>query len=254
MATAVEAYDALAPFYDRFTAAYRHDVWLDRVEQLVRGLGLRGRRLLDVACGTGKSFEPMLERGWDVTGCDISPGMVEIARTRHPREADGVFVGDMRALPDCGPFELVTCLDDALNYLLGEDDVTAAFESVARVLQPGGMLVFDCNSERTYATTFSTDFTVEADGVTFHWRGLADAEEAPGKLFRADIVVEGGERPGCRSRHVQRHHSLDEISRCLERAGLELVARRGQMTGARLTENADEALHPKLLHVARKPL
>ena len=41
---------------------------------------LQGRRLLDVACGTGKSFIPMLERGWEVTACDISAAMVEVAR------------------------------------------------------------------------------------------------------------------------------------------------------------------------------
>ena len=57
---------------------------------------LRGRRLLDVACGTGRSFLPMLERGYDVTACDISPAMAARAReksggaarvlvARHPR-------------------------------------------------------------------------------------------------------------------------------------------------------------------------
>jgi ubiquinone/menaquinone biosynthesis C-methylase UbiE len=44
--------------------------------------GIAGHRLLDVACGTGKSFIPMLEKVWEVTACDISPKMVAIARTK----------------------------------------------------------------------------------------------------------------------------------------------------------------------------
>jgi ubiquinone/menaquinone biosynthesis C-methylase UbiE len=49
------AYDALAPAYDAFTAAYRHDRWLHEIERVAKRHGLRGDALLDIACGTGKS-------------------------------------------------------------------------------------------------------------------------------------------------------------------------------------------------------
>ena len=77
---ALAAYEALAPFYDEFTAGYDYDRWLDGLEALALEHGLRGRSLLDVACGTGKSFMPMLARGYEVTACDLSPAMVELAR------------------------------------------------------------------------------------------------------------------------------------------------------------------------------
>jgi len=48
------AYEALAPFYDAYTHSYDHERWLANLEAVAIGLGLRGRRLLDVACGTGK--------------------------------------------------------------------------------------------------------------------------------------------------------------------------------------------------------
>ena len=71
--------------------------------------------------------------------CDVSPAMVERARVRHPEGADAVLVADMCSLPDLGPFDLVTCLDDAVNYLLDPDDLLAAFRSAARNLRPGGL-------------------------------------------------------------------------------------------------------------------
>src|ERR671925_551448 len=76
------AYDAFAPFYDDFTAHHDYEAWTATLEALARRRGLEGARLLDVACGTGKSFLPFLARGYTVTACDVSPAMVEIARGR----------------------------------------------------------------------------------------------------------------------------------------------------------------------------
>ena len=59
----------------------------------------------------------MLERGWEVTACDISAAMVELARAKVGDAAE-LSVADMRELPSFGEFDLVWCLDDAVNYLL----------------------------------------------------------------------------------------------------------------------------------------
>src|SRR4051794_1257183 len=105
----VDAYEALAPFYDRFTAAFEHEVWLGNIESWARAYGLEGRRLVDIACGTGKSFAPFMARGYAVTACDFSERMVELARLRAGPDAR-VCVADMRALPWRSSFDLATCI------------------------------------------------------------------------------------------------------------------------------------------------
>ena len=60
---ATQAYDALAPFYDEFTAHHDYEAWIGALEQLARAHGLRGRRQLDVACGTGNITAPLAPRG-----------------------------------------------------------------------------------------------------------------------------------------------------------------------------------------------
>src|SRR3954468_9428082 len=124
------AYDALASTYDAFTADYDYERWLPVLAGLAAEYGARGRRLLDVACGTGRSFEPMLRRGYEVMACDISPAMVERAAARLHGSGGTAAVADMRRLPDWGTFDLVTCLDDAVNYLYSELDLDAAFANV----------------------------------------------------------------------------------------------------------------------------
>src|SRR4249919_4181068 len=79
---ALDTYQAMAPVYDDFTAHHDYEGWLTDLLKALERRGLTGRRLLDVACGTGKSFLPMLPRGWQVTGCDLSPAMLALAEEK----------------------------------------------------------------------------------------------------------------------------------------------------------------------------
>src|SRR5438309_8411371 len=136
---ALAAYEALAPYYDAYTHDYPHERWVRDLERLAIWHGLRGRRLLDVACGTGKSTLPLALRGYRTSACDLSPAMVAIAHRRLRGAGVRPLVADMRALPWVGGFDLVTCLDDAVNYLLGERDLRTALASMARALDAGGL-------------------------------------------------------------------------------------------------------------------
>jgi ubiquinone/menaquinone biosynthesis C-methylase UbiE len=121
------AYDELAHVYDGLTAHHDHERWLALLLELAQAHGLAGRRLLDVGCGTGKSFMPLVRRGFDVTACDISPRMAARARRRARGRGVVVHVADMRRLPQlCEGADLVTCLDDAVNYLLDGEELRGA--------------------------------------------------------------------------------------------------------------------------------
>jgi SAM-dependent methyltransferase len=249
--TALLAYERLAPIYDRFTAAYDHDGWVERLVQRARRHGLRGRRALDVGCGTGKSFVPLLRRGFEVWACDLSPAMVARARMRDGIAPERVVVADMRALPALGRFDLVTCLDDAVNYLLGDEDLATAFASVARVLGPGGVYVFDANSLATYRAGFGARARFERPRAAASWRGETTTPIGPGALCAASIEIAGAGGRGV-SRHVQRHHPEQTIRDALTSAGLACRAVLGQSTGGVLHEDADEEVHTKLVYIVTR--
>src|SRR3954470_23154480 len=250
---AVAAYELLAPFYDLYTHDYAHEDLLGEIEAIALEHGLGGWRLLDVGCGTGKSFVPSLARGYEVTACDISPAMVE--RAREVGDAD-VFVADARELPAVGPFDLSIALDDALNYLLSDEEVTLAFEGVARNLRPGGLFVFDLNTLLTYRQFFTRDVATEVGDAFFCWRGEERAEDfMPGSVAASVIEVSPWGGPGCcrrsSSRHVQRHPPPVAVGRLLGEAGFELLSRRGLMSGTHIDAVGDDELHVKLLYFAR---
>jgi SAM-dependent methyltransferase len=247
------AYRALAPLYDAFTSEHDYEGWTERLEERAVELGLRGRSLLDVACGTGKSFLPFLSRGYAVTACDLSPEMVALAAAKAPTA--GVFVADVRELGRLGSFSLVTCLDDSLNYLHGERDLAAALRSLAANLAPGGVCVFDLNTLRAYRTTFACHQVHEDDGVVFVWRGESGADAEPGCAASATIEAfrpAGGslyERVA--SRHVQRHFPRALVERLLADAGLRCADVRGQRPDGSLDPEPDELRHHKLVFFTR---
>jgi SAM-dependent methyltransferase len=247
---ALEAYERLARVYDRFTDSYGHEAWVSSLVELARRHGLRGRRALDVACGTGKSFRPLIDLGFDVWACDLSPAMVAEARRVDALTPGRVTVADMRDLPALGAFDLITCLDDAVNYLLDSADLAAAFASVARLLSDDGIYVFDANTLSTYRAGFSSRATFERPLAEAIWRGETTGPIVPGAICSASIEIGG--RDSAVSRHVQRHHPTWAVRDALASAGLVCRAVLGQSTGGVLHEDADEEAHTKLVYVAAR--
>jgi SAM-dependent methyltransferase len=247
-------YDAFAPYYDAFSADSDYETWTVHVLELLREHGLRGHALLDLACGSGKSFAPFLERGFEVTGCDSSARMLEAAALRAPTAT--LLHADLRELPRLGSFDVVTCFDDSLNYLLDEAELTAALAGVTRNLRRGGLVVFDLNTLAAYRTTFASDSVSERDGIVFAWRGLGTPDAAPGGTAEAQIDVfapgAGASYERVVTRHRQRHFERDRVLALLDGAGLECVAVRGVPLDASLVEPADETRHLKVLYTAKR--
>jgi SAM-dependent methyltransferase len=254
---AAEAYDGLAPAYDAFTAGHEYAAWLDYLEGLATDHGLRGKALLDVGCGTGKSFLPMVEKGYEVVACDLSPQMVGQAREKIPPDRVQLLVADMRDLPELGAFDLVTCLDDAINYATSRLELRSTLMGFARNMRPGGIAVFDCNSLSTYRTLFAGTAALDSEGDFFCIRGETSPDFEPGSL--ASVWIEAfterddGLWERSRTRHLQRHHPREDVEWAAAEAGLELVAVRGQSVGAHMHVVADEDRHTKIVYMARKP-
>jgi ubiquinone/menaquinone biosynthesis methyltransferase len=151
-----------APYVRRLfaTIADRYDlitVWLsygqDRrwKRRLLASAGpLQGQRVLDLACGTGDIAWLAAARGACVVGLDITPRMIELARTKRPAGVQGgngraaaFVVGDMCALPvPDAAFDIVTTGYGLRNV----PDLPLALHEIARVLRPGGLfLALDFN-------------------------------------------------------------------------------------------------------------
>lgn len=243
----LNAYEAIAPAYDDFTHGYQAATWTGKLEAKALRWEPAGRRLLDVGCGTGKSFLAMIERGWDVVGCDISPAMLEIAREKAGEVP--LHVADVRELPVFGEFDLVWALNDTLNYVMSEEELTAALGRMKANLAPGGVLLFDLNTLRSMREMFTAEEVREVGGRAMRWSGTASAEDVrPGEIHSARFEVRG--EAGASHEHSQRHFPEASVLAALERAGLDCLEVWGDLDGEQY-QPLDEELHEKAIYLAR---
>ncbi len=115
-----------------------------------------GRRLLDVACGTG-SHLAFLEPDFECIGVEPSAEMKRKAKEKLPSME--VHDGDMRTFDLGSEFDVVLCLFSAIGYMKNLDELGAAAKNMLRHLAPGGVLIVEpwlspevYQSGRTHAT------------------------------------------------------------------------------------------------------
>ena len=130
-----------------------HDLNPARLDYIEARVGLTGRRVLDVGCGGGLLAEGMARRGARVTGIDLAPESLKVARL-HALEA-GIDVeyreiaAETLADTDAGGFDLVTCLE-MLEHV---PDPVAIVAALASLVRPGGDVI--CSTINRNAKSFA---------------------------------------------------------------------------------------------------
>ncbi len=164
----MSAYDTIARLYDPWSRSVVEDVAF-YVEEARRS----GGPLLELGVGTGRIAVPVAAAGIDVVGVDLSEGMLEVARERAALAGVSIDLrrGDMRDPPVEETFPLVAIPFRSLLHMETDADRRTVLRAVARLLAPGGRLVFDV-------------FAPGADDIAeTHGRWL---EREPGIWERAD--------------------------------------------------------------------
>jgi ubiquinone/menaquinone biosynthesis C-methylase UbiE len=108
-------------------------------------LGLpSGSRVLDVPCGQGRHAHLLAEAGFDVDGLDYSPDLLRRARKRGTGKQLRYTRGDMRALPArwTSRFDAVINLFTSFGFFVDPSDDRRVLGEFARVLKPGGVLLW----------------------------------------------------------------------------------------------------------------
>lgn len=244
---ALAAYEAFAAIYNDFNHANDYEMWVGRaLLPELRKHGLReGGSALDVGCGTGRAFRPLMQRGWKIHGCDISPAMLGVAAQEGGDEVV-LEVADMRALPHLGDFDLVLSLNDSVNYLLGDDDLVNALIGMRENLREDGLLIFDVNSSSAYATAYAGIREVEHEGSRWTWSGRGEVGPS---IFETEIT---GDRIAEPIRHVERFRTEDEVLEAMQAAGIETLAALGMSEAdgeVVLSTPADESRDYKLVFI-----
>ena len=143
----------------------------DRIEvtRLIEILGLpAGSRILDVPCGQGRHAHLLAEAGFKVDGLDFSEHLIKLAKKRGEGPDLKYTRGDMRKLPQrwTERFDAVVNLFTSFGFFSDPADDAQVILEFARVLKPGGMLIWHGGSrDGVMAKFLSRDWWATKDGT-----------------------------------------------------------------------------------------
>ncbi len=143
-----QAYSYLARYYDTLMNI-DYLSWVDYLQATWERFDLEPGKVLDLACGTGNITIPLAKKGYQVTALDISNPMLTIARNKAVKDNLQIeFIeGDMRNFSLSESFDVVLCCCDSINYLTSAEDLIRVLNQAYKHTRPGGLLLFDLNSE-----------------------------------------------------------------------------------------------------------
>jgi SAM-dependent methyltransferase len=190
-----------------------------------------GARVLDLACGTGRVTAPLVARGFEVSGLDLSQRALAVALEAVPG-AD-FRNGDMRDLPwPDASFDAVVNLWTAFGYFETQAEDERALAEIARVLKPGGRFVLDTANAVGLMRMFRSQGWQElADGTFFLENRSYDVPS--GRMTAEWTFVKDGVTTELAFEH--RLYSAAEYAALFRGAGLDPVGWYGDFDGGPLT-------------------
>lgn len=225
----MNAYTSFAEVYDTFMDNVPYSEWADYLEKTLREYGIYDGIVLDLGCGTGSMTESLARRGYDMIGVDNAGEMLEIAAKKREESGQDILYlqQDMCEFELYGTVRAAVSVCDCMNYIMEEDELLEMFRLVNNYLDPGGIFLFDFNTQYKYENVLGNrTFAEDRDTCSFIWNNFYYGEERVNEyeltLFVQDEDAEGFYRK-FQETHYQKGYTLEEIRELIERSGMEFV-------------------------------
>lgn len=224
----MEAYEGFASVYDVFMEDTDYDQWVEYIHQIWERDGHKPKLIADLGCGTGNVTERLARKGYDMIGIDISEDM--LAEAKQKAEAEGLdilyLLQDMREFELYGTVNCVLSLFDSLNYITEEEDLLQVFRLVNNYLHPGGLFIFDLNTEyKFHAILGQNTFAETREDTAYIWENYYDEDEKINEFYMNFFIrqCDGTGYERVEEVHYEKAYSMDKIKELLQVSGMELV-------------------------------
>ncbi len=236
-----EQYSSLAGVYDLLNADFDYGAYARFIDKEIKACVRDASLVLDLACGTGKITFALNELGYDMTGVDLSPDMLSVARDyAYQNGIENVLwlCQDMTELELYGTVDACSCCLDSINYLTALSDVERCFSLVHNYLIPNGIFIFDVNSEYRFNKVYgNNDYILENDGALCAWHNEYNEKS---KICKFYLSIFKEDENGLYERYdeVQKEkcYSLKQITNALKKTGFEILGAYGDLNKKEIEE------------------
>ncbi len=229
------AYNSLASLYDKFAYDFDYDAWADFYIKLIRSANPNAKEVCDLGCGTGSIAVRLAKAGFKVTALDLSEDMLQVASDKARKWGVRISFArqDMRDMSLPHKTDAIISACDCVNYLTDAKSVKRFLESARRALKPDGALAFDMSSiEKLTETARTRLFAEDMDDESYIWQNEFDNSTS---ILRMRLALfektSSGLYRKSEEEHVQRAHSVSEMSEWLNETGFNILETFGGDTG-----------------------
>lgn len=176
--------------------------------------------VLDLGCGTGKLSAILGKTYGDILGLDISFEM--LAQGLKKKRIKESIQGSMNSLPlKSKQFKAIICTHDTINYAIDIHEVLLIFKECSRVLQPGGLFIFDLATKENVLGNFADEVIEEQHGdLHLLWQNYYN--HGMGSL-KSTITFTSGSGESIVEEHLQQIYTLSDLLPAIEKSGFELL-------------------------------
>lgn len=259
----MDKYTDFASVYDILMSHIPYDDWADYMESILKQHGVDKGLVLELGCGTGAMTRRMATKGYDMIGIDISEEMLSIARQKSEGLEDGILYlcQDMREFELYGTVAAVFCVCDSINYMLTAEDLSKVFRLVANYLDPGGLFIFDMDTEYLYREVLGDNINfMKHELGDFVWENSFYPEDMINEVnLTLYIKQENALYKRYEETHIRRAYDVNTVKSLLTEAGLEMVGAYHELTGKRARPDSEriyiiarEKINPNKLYISNK--
>lgn len=246
------SYERFAYVYDELMKDTPYDKWLILLTAKLQNYGIQGKKILDLACGTGEITVELAKHGFHVSGVDLSDEMLLIAQEKATSLGVSIpfYQQNMAELEGVGLFDCITIFCDSLNYLQSENDVISTFRRVNDHLKSSGLFLFDVHSIYKMEQIFANHTFAENDeDISYIWNCFPGEEPYSVEHDLSFFVKD--DKTGLYDRfdefHYQRTYSVDQYTEWLIQADFEVLEVLADLEDQPVKEETE-----RILFVARK--
>lgn len=233
-------YKEAAGFYDRLTTDVDYEKYAEFFTAVFnKHAEKHPHNVVDLGCGTGNLTISMAEKGYDMTGVDSSSEMLSSA---YSKKSPGILWinQDFTELDLYGTYDAAISLLDCINHMLDEDSVGKYFKRMRNFVEPGGLFIFDINTEYKFENVYkdSVFYSVD-DDLSYIWQNNYDPASG---ICTMDITFyknEGGVYKRIDTINKEKVYSIPLLSRLLGESGFEIEAVYGDMMLEDPKDNAE---------------
>lgn len=220
------SYQGFAQIYDALMEHAPYDKWVDFTDTIINKYDLNVKQALDLGCGTGEITVRLAEKGFSISGVDLSADMLtQAAMKASEKQLIMSWVHqDIRELTGFSNIDLCISYCDVMNYITNQADIKVVFQNVYESLAENGLYIFDVH-DYYYAQDDLMDHTFAdvTDELAYIWE--CERGDQAGEMFHYLTFFAQNKNEYTRfdEVHHQKVYTIDYYKNLLKQVGFSKI-------------------------------